>query len=116
MGGEGSSVGLDTTTRNASGNYETLATSPDFANITKSSPEELANAQGGYDIPLYEKAFDSMVDFAGKNPIALATLGMTALGGSSGSASPQQVTRSAGSVAQQAYNPQKNRILNIRRA
>jgi len=89
---------------------------PDFADITKSSPEEIANAQGGYDTPLYEKAFDSVMGFAQKNPIALATLGMTALGGSSGSASPQQVTKSAGSVAQQAYNPQKNRILNIRRA
>ena len=115
MGGEGSSVGIDTTSRDVSGNYETLATSPDFNNITKSSPEELANAQGGYDKPMYEKAFDSMVDFAGKNPIALATLGMTAFGGGS-SASPQQVTQSAGKIAQQAYNPNKERILKIRRA
>jgi len=53
--------------------------------------------------------------FAQENPIALAALGMTALGGSS-SASPQQVTQSVGRVAQQAYNPSKNRILNIRRA
>jgi len=116
MGGEGSTVGIDTTTRDASGNYETLATSPDFNNITKSSPEEIANAQGGYDKPLYEKAFDSMVDFAGKNPIALATLGMTALGGGSGSGATKQITQSAGRVAQQTYNPQKDRILNIRRA
>tara|TARA_R110000796_G_scaffold169202_4_gene286080 strand:- start:243 stop:1112 length:870 start_codon:yes stop_codon:yes gene_type:complete len=115
MGGEGSSVGIDTTSRDVSGNYETLATSPDFNNITKSSPEELANAQGGYDKPLYEKAFDSVMGFAQENPIALATLGMTALGGSS-SASPQQVTQSAGKIAQQAYNPNKERILNIRRA
>lgn len=115
MGGEGSSVGIDTTSRDVSGNYETLATSPDFNNITKSSPEELANAQGGYDKPLYEKAFDSVVGFAQENPIALATLGMTALGGGS-SVSPQQVTQSAGKIAQQAYNPNKERILNIRRA
>jgi hypothetical protein len=115
MGGEGSSVGIDTTSRDVSGNYETLATSPDFNNITKSSPEEIANAQGGYDKPLYEKAFDSVMGFAQENPIALATLGMTALGGGS-SASPQQVTQSAGKIAQQAYNPNKERILNIRRA
>ena len=115
MGGEGSTVGIDTTSRDVSGNYETLATNPDFNNITKSSPEELANAQGGYDKPLYEKAFDSVVGFAQENPIALATLGMTALGGGS-SASPQQVTQSAGKIAQQAYNPNKERILNIRRA
>lgn len=115
MGGEGSSVGIDTTTRDALGNYETLATSPDFNDITKSSPEELANAQGGYDKPVYEKAFDSVVSFAEKNPIALATLGMTALGGNS-SASPQQITQSAGRVAQQAYNPTQGNILKVRRA
>ena len=114
MGGEGSSVGIDTTSRDASGNYETLATSPDFNDITKSSPEELANAQGGYDKPLYEKAFDSMVDFAGKNPIALATLGMTALGG--GSDTAQQVASSAGQVSRQAYQPRQSDILKVRRA
>ena len=115
MGGEGSSVGIDTTTRDALGNYESIATRPDFTDITKSSPEELANAQGGYDKPLYEKAFDSVVSFAEKNPIALATLGMTALGGNS-SASPQQITQSAGRVAQQAYNPTQGNILKVRRA
>lgn len=115
MGGEGSSVGLDTTTRDALGNYESIATRPDFTDITKSSPEELANAQGGYDKPLYEKAFDSVVGFAEKNPIALATLGMTALGAGSG-ASPQQVTQSAGKIAQQAYNPRQGNILKVRRA
>ena len=95
----------------------TGAESPNFANIQKSSPTEIAEAQGGFEgqQPLYEKAFDSVVSFAEKNPIALAALGMTALGGGS-SASPQQVTQSAGKIAQQAYNPQKNRILNIRRA
>lgn len=115
MGGEGSSVGIDTTTRDALGNYENIATRPNFTDITKSSPEELANAQGGYDKPVYEKAFDSVVSFAEKNPIALATLGMTALGGNS-SASPQQITQSAGRVAQQAYNPTQGNILKVRRA
>jgi len=97
---------------------QTAQVSPDFANITKSTSEEIASAQGGYEQPVYEKAFDSVVGFAEKNPIALASLGMTALGGGSGSGSgdTQQVTQSAGRVAQQAYNPQKNRILNIRRA
>ncbi len=99
----------------ALGNYENIATRPNFTDITKSSPEELANAQGGYDKPVYEKAFDSVVSFAEKNPIALATLGMTALGGNS-SASPQQITQSAGRVAQQAYNPTQGNILKVRRA
>ena len=115
MGGEGSNVGIDTTTRDASGNYETIPTNPDFTDITKSSPEELANAQGGYDKPLYEKAFDSMVGFAEKNPIALATLGMTALGGFS-NPNPQQVTQSAGQIARQAYQPSQSQILKVRRA
>ncbi len=115
LGGEGSSVGIDTTTRDASGNYESIATRPDFTDITKSSPEEIANAQGGYDKPLYEKAFDSVVGFAEKNPIALATLGMTALGGFS-NPNPQQVTESAGKIAQQAYNPRQGNILKVRRA
>ena len=94
---------------------QTAQVNPDFANITKSTPEEIASAQGGYDKPLYEKAFDSVVGFAEKNPIALATLGMTALGGNS-SVSPQQITQSAGRVAQQAYNPTQGNILKVRRA
>lgn len=95
---------------------QTAQVNPDFANITKSTSEEIASAQGGYEQPVYEKAFDSVVGFAEKNPIALASLGMTALGGGSGSGATKQVTQSAGRVAQQAYSPQKNRILNIRRA
>ena len=95
----------------------TGAVNPNFADIQKSSPTEIAEAQGGFegDKPLYEKAFDSVVGFAEKNPIALATLGMTALGGGS-SASPQQVTQSAGKIAQQAYNPRQGNILKVRRA
>ena len=95
----------------------TGAESPNFANIQKSSPTEIAEAQGGFEgeKPLYEKAFDSVVGFAEKNPIALATLGMTALGAGSG-ASPQQVTQSAGKIAQQAYNPRQGNILKVRRA
>jgi len=95
----------------------TGAESPNFANIQKSSPTEIAEAQGGFEgqQPLYEKAFDSVMGFAQKNPIALAALGMTALGGGS-SASPQQVTQSAGRIAQQAYNPRQGNILKVRRA
>jgi hypothetical protein len=101
---------------NTANTAQTAQVNPDFANITKSTPEEIASAQGGYEKPLYEKAFDSVVGFAEKNPIALASLGMTALGGGSGSGATKQVTQSVGKVAQQAYSPQKNRILNIRRA
>ena len=94
----------------------TGAESPNFANITKSSEKQIAEAQGGFEgeKPLYEKAFDSMVDFAGKNPIALATLGMTALGG--GSDTAQQVSSSAGQLSRQAYQPSQSNILKVRRA
>ena len=95
----------------------TGAENPNFANIQKSSPTEIAEAQGGFegDKPLYEKAFDSMVGFAEKNPIALATLGMTALGGFS-NPNPQQAVQSAGQVARQAYQPRQSDILKVRRA
>jgi hypothetical protein len=88
---------------------------PAFDKITKSTPEEIAKAKGGYEKPLYERAFNSVVGFAEKNPIAVATLGMTALGGGS-DASPQQITQSVGKVAQQAYNPSQGNILKVRRA
>jgi hypothetical protein len=95
----------------------TGAVNPNFADIQKSSPTEIAEAQGGFegDTPLYEKAFDSVVGFAEKNPIALATLGMTALGATS-APSAKQVTQSAGQVARQAYQPRQSDILKVRRA
>ena len=69
MGGEGSTIGLDTTTRDTMGNFIQNPTEPDFNNITKSTAEELEAAQGGFKKPLYERAFDSVVGFAEKNPI-----------------------------------------------
>ena len=95
----------------------TGAVNPNFADIQKSSPTEIAEAQGGFEgqKPLYEKTFDSMVGFAEKNPIALATLGMTALGGFS-NPNPKQVTQSAGQIAKQAYQPRQSDILKVRRA
>lgn len=100
---------------NAIANTAQTAPYPAFDKITKSTPEEIAKAKGGYEKPLYERAFDSVVGFAEKNPIAVATLGMTALGGGN-DASPQQITQSVGKVAQQAYNPSQGNILKVRRA
>jgi hypothetical protein len=100
---------------NAIANTAQTAPYPAFDKITKSTPEEIAKAKGGYEKPLYERAFNSVVGFAEKNPIAVATLGMTALGGGS-DASPQQITQSVGKVAQQAYNPSQGNILKVRRA
>ena len=100
---------------NAIANTAQTAPYPAFDKITKSTPEEIAKAKGGYEKPLYERAFNSVVGFAEKNPIAVATLGMTALGGGN-DASPQQITQSVGKVAQQAYNPSQGNILKVRRA
>ena len=95
----------------------TGAESPDFANITKSSEKQIAAAQGGYagDKPLYEKAFDSVMGYAEKNPLGVAALGMSIMGGGSGGSATQGYAPSGG-VSRQAYNQNKDRIMKIRRA
>jgi len=117
MGGEGSTIGLDTTTRDTMGNFIQNPTEPDFNNITKSTAEELEAAQGGFEKPLYERAFDSVVGFAEKNPIEMAGLGLTAFGALK--EPPKQgpdssFARSAG-VVKQAYSPTVSKM-KIRRA
>ena len=54
----------------------TGAESPNFANIQKSSPTEIAEAQGGFEgqQPLYEKAFDSVVRFCGKKSNSISCI------------------------------------------
>lgn len=92
--------------------------SPNFSNVTKSTAEELALAQGGYQKPLYERAFDSVVGYAEKNPVSVASLGLTALQAAEG---PKQTppdssfARSAG-VIKQAYSPTREPMLKVRRA
>jgi len=117
MGGEGSTIGLDTTTRDTMGNFIQNPTEPDFNNITKSTAEELEAAQGGFEKPLYERAFDSVVGFAEKNPIQMASLGLTAFGALK--EPPKQgadssFARSAG-VLKQTYSPTVSQM-KIRRA
>jgi len=94
----------------------TGAETPNFANITKSSEKQIAAAQGGYEEkPLYEKAFDSVMGYAEKNPLAVAGLGITALGGGEGGSANKGYAPSGG-VSRQAFNPNKEKLLNIRRA
>ena len=94
----------------------TGAESPNFANITKSSEKQIAAAQGGYSKPLYEKAFDSVMGYAEKNPLGVAALGMSVMSGGSGDGSATQGYAPSGGVSRQAYNQNKNRIMKIRRA
>jgi len=77
---------------------------PNFANINKSTKEELALAQGGYEKPLYERAFDSVVGFAEQNPIAVAGLGLTALS-SANRPAPPITAQQAGKVVKGTYTP-----------
>ena len=78
---------------------------PNFANITKSTPEELAKQTGGYtEKPVYEKAFDSVVGFAEQNPMAIAGLGLTALSGANRPA-PPITAQQAGKVIKGTYTP-----------
>ena len=90
---------------------------PRFDTPVKSTAEELEAAQGGFEKPLYERAFDSVVGFAEKNPIQMASLGLTAFGALK--EPPKQgpdssFARSAG-VLKQAYSPTVSQM-KIRRA
>ena len=76
--------------------------SPNFSNVTKSTTDELASAQGGYEKPLHERAFDSVVGFAEQNPMAVAGLGLTALS-SANRPAPPITAQQAGKVIQGTY-------------
>ena len=80
---------------------------PRFDTPVKSTSEELEAAQGGFKKPLYERAFDSVMGYAEKNPIAIAGLGLTAYDVTK--EKPQQgpdstFAKTAG-VVRQAYSP-----------
>jgi hypothetical protein len=95
-----------------------IAQTPDFNNITKSTAEELEEATGGFEKPLYERAFDSVVGFAEKNPIQMASLGLTAFGALKEPAQlppDSSFARSAG-VVKNAYSPTRSPILKVRKA
>jgi|TARA_R110000787_G_scaffold261620_1_gene366959 hypothetical protein len=90
---------------------------PRFDTPVKSTSEELEAAQGGFKKPLYERAFDSVMGYAEKNPIAIAGLGLTAYDVTK--ETPQQgpdstFAKTAG-VLKQAYSPTGSQM-KIRRA
>jgi len=90
---------------------------PRFDTPVKSTAEELEAAQGGFEKPLYERAFDSVMGFAEKNPIEMAGLGLTAFGATKSSPKTKpdsSFARSAG-VVKQAYSPTVSQM-KIRRA
>ena len=76
---------------------------PKFDTPVKSTPEELAAAQGGFEKPLYERAFDSVVGFAEENPVAMAGLGLTAL--SAGNTQQPPISPRAGQAIKGTYTP-----------
>jgi len=87
---------------------------PDLGkNIPLSEADKVAE-KGGYEPPLYERAFDSVVNFAKDNPLAVASLGLTAF---DDSGEQQPITSgSVGSIARTAYNPPRSQIVKIQRA
>ena len=118
MGGEGSTIGLDTTKRDTMGNFIQNPTEPDFNNITKSTAKELEEATGGFEKPLYERAFDSVVGFAENNPIEMAGLGLTAFGTMKEPAQlpPDSSFARIAGVVKNAYSPTRSPILKVRKA
>lgn len=96
----------DPTKQMQTANFDTfnkINQAPKFDNITKSTPEELAAAQGGFEKPLYERAFDSVVGFAEENPVAMAGLGLTAL--SAGNTQQPPISPRAGQAIKGTYTP-----------
>jgi len=104
--------GLDTTRRDIYNQAEQFR--PRFGEVTKSSAEEIAGRTGGYEAPLGERMMNSMVDFAKENPLAIASLGLTAFD-SSGEQQPI-TSGSVGSIARATYNPPRSQIVKIQRA
>ena len=94
---------FDTSARNIDGTFNKINQAPQFDNITKSTPEEIAAAQGGFEKPLYERAFDSVVGFAEENPVAMAGLGLTAL--SAGNTQQPPISPRAGQAIKGTYTP-----------
>ena len=83
--------------------------------ITKSTPSDLKLAQGGYEKPLYEKAFDSVMSYASENPIQMAALGLTAFGDKGTSSNTAPPRSGGGSVSRSPFVRMKQPILNVRR-
>jgi len=105
-------TGLDTSRRDIYNQAEQFR--PRFGEVTKSSAEEITERTGGYEAPLHERMMSSMVDFAKENPLAIASLGLTAF---DDSGEQQPVTSgSVGSIARTAYNPPRSQLVKIQRA
>lgn len=105
-------TGLDTSRRDIYNQAEQFR--PRFGEVTKSSAEEIAGRTGGYEAPLSERMMNSMVDFAKENPLAIASLGLTAF---DDSGEQQPITSgSVGSIARATYNPPRSQIVKIQRA
>jgi len=74
-------------------NKANLEIGPDMSQVTKPDARDLSKA-GGYEKPLYERAYESVINYAQKNPLEVAGLGLVAAGG----IKPRQPQISGGSV------------------
>lgn len=86
---------------------------PRFSDFTQVS--EQATKTGGYEKPLYEQAYDSVINYAKKNPLEVGGLALVASGGIKPRTPQQPVTGSGGSITKGTPPQQAGQILKVRR-
>jgi len=95
-------------------NKANLEIGPDMSAVTKPDVRDLSKA-GGYEKPLYEKAYESVINYAKKNPLEVGGLALVASGGIKPRTPQQPVTGSGGSITKGTPPQQAGQILKVRR-
>ena len=85
---------------------------PRFGDFTQVS--EQATKTGGYEKPLYERAYESVINYAQKNPLEIAGLGLMASGGIR-PRQPQISGASVGNITKGTPPQQAGQILQVKR-
>ena len=94
-------------------NKSNLEIGPDMSQVTKPEARDLSKA-GGYEKPLYERAYESVINYAQKNPLEIAGLGLMASGGIR-PRQPQISGASGGSITKGTPPQQAGQILKVKR-
>lgn len=98
-------------------NKSNLEIGPNFdvSKVTKSTADEIAAAQGGYEKSLASKAFDSVMNFAKKNPLMVGSTVVAATGGIKPKTPQVPVTSSGGTISRVTPPPSPGQVLQVRR-
>ena len=86
---------------------------PRFEDVSRVT--EQATKTGGYEKPLYERAYESVINYAKKNPLEVGGLALVASGGIKPRTPQQPVTGSGGSITKGTPPQQVGQILKVRR-